>query len=299
MNRKDDSSPDPPVSLTGVDCSWVRENGAAHVLGALEVEDADRLESHALLCAGCDFEVDQLRQAAVLLGAAVPQFDPPAAIKRRLLSAVRAPAEQSVSPIPALNPSPKTMRVPTVPGRNRWPSGRILATPLLCAVLVLGLWTINTHQDLGSQRSEIDHLERQNEALTVHLSSLQAGQQYFGNTGIWYPLSSVNSTAGEAGGMVMSGSQDTTTLLSVWNMPDGHESYNVLCESKRGEFLAAGEIQVNERGNGTVTLDLPVPLTEYRAVHVVPFGATTDADILTKDILRLLFGDPTVVAGES
>ena len=171
--------------------------------------------------------------------------------------------------------------------------------PLLCAVLVLGLWSISSHRNLGSQRTEIDRLERQNEALTVHLSSLQAGQQYFGNAGIWYPLINVDSSAGGAGGIVMSGSQDTMTLLSVWNMPDEHDSYNVLCESKRGELLAAGEIQVNGSGSGSVTLDLPVPVSEYRAVHVVPYGATMEADILTKDILQLLFGEPTAVSGKS
>jgi hypothetical protein len=299
VNRNDDSYRARAHEFTSVDCDWVRDNVPAHVLGALESDDSDRIETHALLCAECDREIGQWRQTGALLGAAVPQSDPPAAIKRNLMAAIVAQPDQLATPKPAVPPLRGTRTVPAMVNRRGWPSGRQLAMPLLCAVLVLGLWTINSQRDLGSQRNEIDRLERQNEALTVHLSSLQAGQQYFGTTGTWYPLSSVDSAAGEAGGIVMSGSQDTTTLLSVWNMPNEHESYNVLCESKRGEILSAGAIQVNERGNGTVTLDLPVPVTEYRAVHVVPFGTTTDADILTKDILQLLFGEPTAIAEET
>ena len=123
----------------------------------------------------------------------------------------------------------------------------------------------------------------------------------FGSTGVWYPLSSANASAGSAGGIVMGGSTNTTTLLSVWNMPQEHDSYHIICESKRGELLAAGEIQVNERGTGTVTLTLPAPVTEYRAVHVVPTGSMPNsvAD-LTNDILQLLLGEPTAIAtGES
>ena len=172
---------------------------------------------------------------------------------------------------------------------------------MLGALLLLGLWTLNTHQSLDSQRSEVARLERENEALTVHIGSIQAGQQAFGSSGTWYPLNTVNGTSGEAGGIVMSGSQSTTTLLSVWNMPEEHDSYHIVCESIRGELLAAGEIQVNEHGNGTVTLTLPAPVTEYRAVHVLPNdAATAGVEDVTHDILQLLMGEPTAIAtGES
>ena len=110
-------------------------------------------------------------------------------------------------------------------------------------------------------------------------------------------LSNTNASAEGAGGIVMSGSQNTTTLLSVWNMPVEHDSYHIICESKRGELLAAGKIQVNERGTGTVTLTLPAPVSEYRAVHVVPTDSMPEGvDDLTNDILRLLLIDPTAIA---
>jgi hypothetical protein len=143
----------------------------------------------------------------------------------------------------------------------------------------------------------VARLERENEALTVHLSSIQAGQQAYGNSGVWYPLSNSDATSGGAGGIVMSGSQNTLTLLSVWNMPLEYDSYHVICESKLGELLAAGQIQVNDHGSGSVTLTLPAPVSEYRAVHVVPTDSMPEgvAD-LTNDILQLLLSEPTAVA---
>jgi len=282
-----------------VDCDWVREHAPVHALGALEPDVADQLENHLLLCRECDRELASLMRVSSLLGAGVPQVEPPASIKRNLMAAIATPVlaadpTTSILPeIPAAAASPAPMASPA----HAWMSSRALFAPILGALLLLSLWTAHTHQQLSSQRDQVSHLQRQNDALTVHLSSLQAGQQFFGSSGFWMPLSVVDANAAEAGGIVMSGNQNTTTLLSVWNMPDDHDTYHVLCESKRGELLTAGEIRVNENGSGTVTLNLPSPVTEYRAVHVVPFeSATYEADVLTHDILQLLIGEPTAVA---
>jgi hypothetical protein len=282
-----------------MDCDWVRENAPVHALGALEPDAADRLESHLLLCQECDRELTSLLRVTGLLGAGVAQVEPPASIKRNLMAAIASPslAAESTSPILPDLPVGVDSRAPMVRPAHAWMSSRALFAPILGALLLLTLWTAHTHQQISSQRDQVSHLQRQNDALTVHLSSLQAGQQFFGSSGFWMPLSVVDASAAEAGGIVMSGNQNTTTLLSVWNMPNDHDTYHVLCESKRGELLTAGEIRVNENGSGTVTLNLPSPVTEYRAVHVVPMeSATYEADILTHDILQLLIGEPTAVA---
>ena len=133
--------------------------------------------------------------------------------------------------------------------------------------------------------------------MTVHLSSLQAGQLAFGSDASSFQLMSVNESADDAGGVVVSGVGNTTTVFSIWNMPDEHHTYHVVCESKLGELLAAGEIIVNDNGNGTVTLQLPAPVSEYRAVHVLPIsdGDGDPAELLTNDILQALLQEPTAV----
>jgi hypothetical protein len=96
---------------------------------------------------------------------------------------------------------------------------------------------------------------------------------------------------------MLSGPASTSTLLSVWNMPVEYGSYHVVCESKRGEMLAAGDIDVNENGNGLVTLELPAPVSEFRAVHVVPSQLdSVGSGTLSNDILQFLLGEPTAIA---
>jgi hypothetical protein len=299
VNRYDDRNPQFPANQATVDCDWVREHVPVHALGALEPDAADQLERHVLLCQECDRELASFVGITALLGAGVSQVAPPASVKRNLMAAFDTPALVLDSPSPAVPEIPAAVYapVPVAHSTHRWMSSRAFFAPILGVLLVLVMWSAHTHQQLSSQRDQVSRLERQNDALTVHLGSIQAGQQFFGNTGFWLPLSAVDANATEAGGLVMSGDQNTTTLLSVWNMPNDHDTYHVVCESKRGELLTAGEIRVNENGSGTVTLNLPSPVTEYRAVHVVPIeSATYEADMLTHDILQLLIGEPTAVA---
>jgi hypothetical protein len=294
---------DPPpqsVELNNVSCDWVQEHAAGHALRSLDPVDADKLDGHLLLCAPCETELGNLSLVTSLLGISVPQVDPPASIKQHLMASLRSPVALEATPlvVPAIPAVPASTPLPvqTPPARS-WLSGRLLLAPLIGALLLVGFWAIGTQERLETRDSEVARLERENAALTVHLSSIQAGQQAYGNSGVWYPLSNSDANPGGAGGIVMSGSQNTTTLLSVWNMPLEHDSYHVICESKLGELLAAGQIQVNDHGSGSVTLTLPAPVSEYRAVHVVPTDSMPDgvAD-LTKDILQLLLSEPTAVA---
>lgn len=288
-----------------VSCDWVRENAPAQALDALDPVESEQFEQHLRHCQSCAAEIRSLTHATALLGLGVASCAPPPSVKQDLLAAIRitAPPSPSLSPRSPGRAKPVIPVVPNLapfPGRT-WFSGRRIITPLLAACLVLGFWGIDAQRQLDATTSNLTRLERENDALTVQLSSIQAGQLAYGSTGIWYPLSNAGKNADGAGGIVMSGSTNTVTLLSVWNMPLEHDRYHVICESKRGELLAAGEIQVNDRGTGTVTLTLPVPVTEYRAVHVVPNDSTPNSVVdLTNDILRLLLGEPTAIAtGES
>jgi hypothetical protein len=304
LKRADDPLP-PTMNLTDISCDWIVENAPAYALDALDPVETESFERHLLLCQSCEAETQALARVSALLGAGVELYEPPASIKQNLLAAIRTPSPQgtstlSLAPARQATPSPVSPNLSPIPQRS-WLSGRLIVTPLLAACLLIAFWGIDTQRQLDSTTGDVARLERENDALTVQLSSIQAGQLAYGSTGIWYPLRNAGENTEGAGGIVMSGPTTTVTLLSVWNMPQEHDSYHVICESKRGELLAAGEIQVNERGTGTVTLTLPAPVTEYRAVHVVPNGAMPNnvAD-LTNDILRLLLGEPTAIAtGES
>ena len=185
---------------------------------------------HVLLCQECDRELASFLGITALLGAGVSQVAPPASDQAQPDGRNRDTVARAR--LPVSDPCPKsrqrhTLPVPMAPSTHRWMSSRAFFAPILGALLVLVMWTAHTHQQLSSQRDQVSRLERQNDALTVHLGSLQAGQQFFGNSGFWMPLSAVDANATEAGGIVMSGDQNTTTLLSVWNMPNDHDTYHV------------------------------------------------------------------------
>lgn len=266
-----------------------------YTLGALTREESDQIADHRLLCPECDLALDRLGFSTSLIGLAVPQRSPSADLKSRLMAIVAqepsldsAPVEMAVNR--ALDTSSRLTRI-------WWRHPLISVAPLVLLLFGLGGWSITTHRQLATRSDHISQLERSNEAMTVHLSSLQAGQLAFGADASSFQLMSVNEGANDAGGVVVSGVGNTTTVFSIWNMPDGHQTYHVVCESRLGELLAAGEIIVNDNGNGTVTLQLPAPVSEYRAIHVLPTtdGMADPTEMLTNDILQALFQDPTAV----
>ncbi len=276
-------------------CDWIRENASAYALGGLSTLEMDQVADHRLLCRDCDRVLDRLAQVTGLIGVSVAQISPSPEVKARLMARIRAESEEQLrAPTADLS-----VEVPTQKStiRNLWRHPLVSVAPLIVLLFGLGGWSINAQRQLATRSDQISQLERSNEAMNVHLSSLQAGQLAFGAGASSYQLMRVDESAGEAGGVVVSGTGDTTTVFSVWNMPDEHQTYHVVCESKLGELLAAGEIIVNDNGNGTVTLQLPAPVSEYAAVHVLPNTSSGDgsSDILTNDILQALLQEPTVV----
>lgn len=274
-------------------CAFVRESAAAYALGALETDDSDRIAEHRLLCPECDRALMRLGAVTPLIGLAAPSAVPSANVKTGLLAAVAAePRVENRS----TRTTPQRTEPPVAPKPSRvwWQRAGVSSGALALAVAALGLWGVYAGQELSSRSDTIAQLERSNEALTVHLSSLQQGQLAFGADASSIQLMNVSTTADDAGGVVVSGSGETTTVFSVWNMPTEHESYHVICESSRGELLAAGEILINDHGNGTVTITLPSPLSNYRAVHVLPTSSSGAGagELLANDILQALVQEP-------
>jgi hypothetical protein len=277
-------------------CARVREEAAAYLLGALPPDESDRVAEHRLLCRECDRALSRAGQVTALLALASPVVTPSPDVRRRLMDAVAGEPRTPVS----VPPATEGHAAGTALASNAWWRRRYAAVvPLVLLFALLGGWTIYSQAELAESREDIARLERSNEAMSVHLGSLQAGQLAFGAGASSFQMTSVDESAHDAGGVVVSGVGNTTTVLSVWNMPDEHDSYHVICESEMGELLAAGEIIVNDRGNGTVTLTLPAPVTEFRAVHVLPStsGGSGAAELLANDILQALFKEPELDAG--
>jgi anti-sigma-K factor RskA len=73
----------------------LREMSGLYVLGALAGRDREDFEAHLATCAACAAEVRALGGVTGVLPYAVPQVDPPAALRERILARAGAPRSAS------------------------------------------------------------------------------------------------------------------------------------------------------------------------------------------------------------
>ena len=95
-----------------------RDQAAAYVLGALPAEERKAFETHLATCAECTAEVRSLTPAAGALAQTVPQVDPPAALRARVLAyASRSgrPSESRAAAEPMAAPPVSRERATTLP----------------------------------------------------------------------------------------------------------------------------------------------------------------------------------------
>lgn len=124
--------------MTGHD--EIRDLIGAVVLGAATDAEKTLVERHSATCHECRAELDGLRAAASTLALDVPQIDPPATLKRKVMAAVRDDAARSHAAA-----EPRRRR-----GLSRWPA---LAGAL--AVLAAGLlaWNLTLHGNGGGNQT--------------------------------------------------------------------------------------------------------------------------------------------------
>lgn len=83
-------------------CAEMLDLSATIALGAAEPGDLERVERHADECPKCAAALREFREVAAVLGASVPQVDPPSRLRSRLLlTAQRTP--QEVAPVAAVD----------------------------------------------------------------------------------------------------------------------------------------------------------------------------------------------------
>jgi anti-sigma factor RsiW len=114
----------------------IHELTAAYALDALDGPEAEAFEEHLRHCEDCREQVAMLRATAAQLAHDAPPASPPAELRDRVLSAVRAE------------------RGTVVQLRPRWalPVASIAAVAA-CAALALGLWAATLRHTLGAREA--------------------------------------------------------------------------------------------------------------------------------------------------
>jgi hypothetical protein len=270
-------------------CRWVRNQLPARAVWALDEIEAIRVDEHLLVCAACEAERASWDNAIPFLALAAPQSRPAPDLRQCILARASAPLEIAPLSTPVwpvslpVQPSQPAGAQPRV-----WPRFGKLATvvPVLALLTILSLLTVSSQQQLSREQDRADLLEQENAVITANMFVLQSGGNGASGNARWYPMLSVDEMFAQAGGAVLGDPSQSTALLSVWNMPESNGPFHVICESRFGELLAAGELQVNDLGVGTVTLNLPGPMTEYRVVHIVHASdLASGSDPRTDDVL--------------
>jgi anti-sigma-K factor RskA len=91
--------------MTGMDHDKAQEAAGLYALGALPAEERTRFEAHVSTCDECRRDVRAFREVVNVLPFALPQIDPPPALRSRVLAAATAADEgRSFVPLTIVRP---------------------------------------------------------------------------------------------------------------------------------------------------------------------------------------------------
>ena len=114
----------------------------AWVLGAVDADEAARVAAHVETCDICRATVARLRTAVDALSLSVEEVDPPAELRRRILTAAAASPQTAAAPDRTMAPvEPITRRRPRIavrPGRVPFAAAAAVAVIALVGGLVVG-----------------------------------------------------------------------------------------------------------------------------------------------------------------
>jgi hypothetical protein len=172
-----------PTDLT---CDDVRELAGAFVLGALDADEAAAVREHLATCADAHAEIAELGGVLPVLDASVPQVEPSAGLKTRLMAAAAADLDARgtapIASVPEAVVAP-VVAFPTADERAARPARRqtsVLSWAMrIAAVLVIGVlvgWNLLLQGQLSAtqayqqQVAAVIDLAREDGSLTAVLT---------------------------------------------------------------------------------------------------------------------------------
>jgi anti-sigma-K factor RskA len=217
----------------------------AYALDCLDEEESVLVSDHLAVCADCRIELRSYQTVIDRLALAVPDVDPPANLKRRLMDRIQ--------------PAPPTL---PLQARTSWweqltklmqrttPVWGLASLLLILALAVSNLW-------LWQQLSHSQVVTEPRAMRTITLSGTQVVPQA---TGLL-----VVSTDGEHGTLVVDGLPplDPERQYQLWLIQDGQRT-------------SGGVFSVSQEGYGSLWVTSPEPLSRYSAfgITVEPAGGS-------------------------
>jgi len=237
----------PQVSIT---CDEFLDLAAGFALDALEQSDVERVAEHAATCPDCGLKLQEFLETATALGVLVPQVDQPAALRGRLLEAVRATPQER---------TPERLR----PRRLRRP-GSTPAWLVAAASLVVSLasiaWMAHMQDQMTTLRADVstareraaryDHVAEVLASDKLAIRQLQPVAQNMPYRGLVYldPLSG-------------------TGMLTCHDMPPIAQGHAYQVWFMRGNVpVSAGLLWPDHSGNGYALIQVPSDLQNFDSI---------------------------------
>jgi Anti-sigma-K factor rskA, C-terminal len=256
-------------------CADIIELSAAVALGVAEPVDLERVEQHADECPKCAAALREFREVAAVLGASVPQVEPPARLKNRLLlTARRTPQEARV--LPRARPWLRwRLAWPRLPFSPAW---AVAAASMLVSVGSL-VWVATLQGQVAELRTaaaaEREHAVRYDQVVQVLASPQLAVRS------LTPAMQSVRSY-----GTVYLDPSSRTGMLTARGLPPIPSGHVWQLWFVRGnERVSGGLLWPDRLGNGYTLLQVPADVQSFEGIGVTEEPGTGSAWPTTQRIM--------------
>jgi hypothetical protein len=244
-------------------CDEFLDRAAALALDSVDAEEVRLVEEHAAACPDCAVRLQEFREVAAVLGAAVPQVEPPEALRGRVLEAARR-TPQALSADPRRRWSRAQRRFRPSPAWLVAAASLVFSLVALIRVVAMQgqIVALQTDAQRASERAaRYDHVAEVLASDKLAIRPLQPAEQAMPWRGMVYmdPMSGT--------GMVM--------CHDMPPIPQGH-AYQ-LWFVRGNEKVSGGLIWPDHDGNGYTLIQVPTDLQSFDSVGVTDEPGTGSA----------------------
>lgn len=235
--------------MAGIDQRHISELVAPYVLGALEPDEIDQVESHLEHCPACQQLVAEQRQVMTLLPYLADPQPVPARAREQLMARARADVE------PVAWPESRASRVKSF----LLPSGRVGWIAAASAAALALVFAVNSLQ----MQSEMDRAAEEASEDRANIAEMVQ------SPGGW--MTSLDGGVSGAGGGIIVDPTTNRAIMVVDGLepPQDDHAYVVwMVDEQSGEHLNVGNLLVDEDGRGQLYITTPGALASYDGMMI-------------------------------
>ena len=242
----------------------------AYALDILDQEESVLVEFHMSGCYQCRTTVALMQSSAALIGESVDRLQPPASLQARIMRSLPGTGVEITTP------------AKTTASRG-WTGSLSKVLMPLATVLVLGLLSYSVYVSTILS-SRVENLQRESAVLTRwgklaaqesqvmdRLKELRAASDFLAETESTDVILESPNDSGNSGGILLVADDGRRAMLMVTGMRELEppSSYDVWLV-RQGQSMWAGQLKVDSKGWGAVTLHPSEPLFEFDMVRLTP-----------------------------